>query len=103
MNKDVDYFQKNLSRTNSNQVVNYTWEKSNEESPSFYKEPAPIVYDKEDLTKKMPKNTLELMSMTKGHLHGYKHNEWETESNKPPVLLAQKAKRYGINLSAMSQ
>ena len=100
--KDVEYFQQNLSRTDSNQVCNYTWEKASDESPSFYK-PHEIVYDKEDLSAKSHKNTLDLMSTTKGHVHGFKHNQWENETNSPPVLHKEKPSRHGVHLSSMTQ
>lgn len=100
--KDVEYFQQNLSRTDSNQVCNYTWEKSSEESPSFYKKHE-VVYNIEDLSEKSHKNTLDLMSTTKGHVHGFKHNQWENITNDPPALHKEKAKRFGVQLSSMTQ
>jgi hypothetical protein len=100
VSKDVEYFQNNL--VTNGQVVNYTWEKSSEESPSMYKQ-LEIVYDKEDLSQKMDKNTLDLMATTKGHLHGFQHNQWENVSNEPPVLKPYKASRFGVHLSPMAQ
>lgn len=102
VSKDVEYFQKNLMPNASGQVVNYTWEKSSEESPSFYKQHE-IIFDKEDLSLKMHKNTLDQMATTKGYAHGYTHNEWDTVSNDPPVCQSDKPKRYGIHLSSMTQ
>ncbi len=98
--KDVEYFQKNLVENHNH--IGYTWEKCPEESPSMYKQ-LEVIYDKEDLTQKMHKNTLDLMATTKGHVHGFQHNQWENVSNEPPVLQKNKATRFGVHLSPMAQ
>ncbi len=103
VSKDIEYFQQNLSRTDKNQIVNYTWEKSPEESPSFYKQLEPIVYDREDLTLKMDKNTLDQMAITKGFVQPFKHNKWETDGNGQPKTVLTQPSRHGIHLSSMTQ
>ena len=102
VSKDIEYFQHNLSRSNTNQKVNYTWEKSSEESPSFYKQHE-IIFDREDLSVKKHKNTLDLMATTKGYPHAFKHNKWENDANNAPQLHETKRTRHAINLSSMTQ
>ena len=98
--KDIEYFQKNLKRhqdDNSNQIVNYTWEKPSEESPSIYK---PLENDWRPLNHK---NTLDLMATYTGYPHVVKQNKWEDEPSKPPSYSEEPERRRTTVLSCMTQ
>ena len=98
--KDIEYFQNNLKRHqdgNSNQIVNYTWEKPSEESPSIYK---PLENDTRPLNHK---NTLDLMATFTGYPHVVKQNKWEDEPSKTPTFSDQPERRRTTVLSCMTQ
>lgn len=98
---DIGYFHKDLKKSRQNQIVNYTWQKPPEESPSFYKP-----HDIETQNSKYElKNTLDLMATysTKNYPHVSKQNEWQAATTAPPVFLPYPEKRRVIVLSTMSQ
>lgn len=99
--KDIELFQKDLNRSRNSQVINYTWQKPSENSPSFYK---PI--DPETKTNKYElKNTLDLMATysSKNYPHINKQNEWQAAPSAPPSFLPYPQKRRVVALSTMSQ
>lgn len=97
VNKDIEYFQKNLARPKSNQIVNYTWEKPSAESPSIY------TVNKTPTDSKKHQHTLELMATYEGIPHTVKQNRWEEDPNGPPEFQNCPQKRRTVVLSAMTQ
>lgn len=95
--KDIEYFQKNLSRPASRQFVNYTWEKPSDESPSIYTQ------NKSQVDNMKHQNTLELMMTHQGYPHVVKQSEWETDPNGPPDMRSYPQKRRTVVLSSMTQ
>ena len=98
--KDIEYFEANLQRAkSSNQVFNYTWEKSTEESPTFFKR-HPVDDRQED---DRYKQTLELMAPYKGFPHASNQNKWEAETGEPPELKSEPQVRRTAVLSTMTK
>ena len=103
--KDIEYFQQDLKKLSqnatSNQIVNYTWEKASEQSPSFYK-PFEASNPK---SKFETQNTLDLMATynNKNYHHVVKQNEWQALPIGPPIFKSYPEKRRVIVLSTMSQ
>lgn len=100
--KDIEYFKKNLNVSpKSNQIVNYTWEKPSNESPSIY---GPLFneYQSKDLNKRH-QNTLELMATYRGNPHCVKQNRWDVDPNGPPEFKDVPQKRRTAVQSAMTQ
>ncbi|CAF0928093.1 unnamed protein product [Brachionus calyciflorus] len=95
--KDIEYFQKNLSRgIGSNQRVNYTWEKPSDESPSIFNTKP----SNDDIKSQ---HTLEIMSTYKGYPHVIKQSRWEIDPNGPPEFHSYPQKRRTVVLSTMTQ
>jgi hypothetical protein len=97
---DIAYFKQNLAAPASNQILNYTWEKPSEESPSIFK-PHP-----EDLTsadRKTYQNTLDIMAPYRGFAHAVKQNKWEGEPSQAPTFHDSEQKRRTVILSSMTQ
>ncbi|RNA25470.1 hypothetical protein BpHYR1_034508 [Brachionus plicatilis] len=92
---NIDYFQKNLARDGYKQIVNYTWEKPSDESPSIF---ASNKHDKE-----RTQHTLEILSTYHGHPHVIKQSRWETDPNGPPEFHPFPQKRRTAVLSTMTQ
>ncbi len=99
---DIQYFHKNLNRSDTNQIVNYTWEKPSSESPSTYKNIEEVKADKSVVTSTY-QNTLDLMAPYKGIPHAVKQNKWETDPSEPPTFLPYPQQRRTANQSAMTQ
>jgi len=103
--KDIEYFQQDLEKlsrnANSNQIVNYTWEKASEQSPSFYK-PHQVGNPK---SKYETQNTLDLMATydNKNYPHIVTQNEWQSTPSNPPIFLPYPEKRRVVVLSTMSK
>jgi hypothetical protein len=97
--KDIKYFLQNSNKNESNQNLNYTWEKSSEESPSIFRRHE--IDDNPDDDKY--KNTLQLMETRKGHAHITEQNKWEADRCSPPELKPQHQKRRTAVLSTMTR
>ncbi len=100
--KDIEYFHKNLSLSNTNQIVNYTWEKPSNESPSTYKKIEEVKVNGSVATSTY-QNTLDIMAPYKGIPHSVKQNKWETDPSDPPKFLPYPQHRRTANQSAMTQ
>ena len=46
--KDIEYFEKDSQKSSSNQIVNYTWEKPSDSSPSTYTKLEELQNDRSD-------------------------------------------------------
>ncbi len=102
--KDIEYFQKNLSRpVASNQVVNYTWEKPGIESPSIYTRINELKDNENRSIKSTHQHTLDQMATYKGIPHIVKQNKWETDPSEPPKFLLYPQQRRAATLSSMTQ
>lgn len=97
--KDIKYFLANAKQSGSNQIVNYTWEKAEEESPSIFQRHE--IDDKPEDDKH--KNTMQLMEPYKGFPHAAEQNKWEAETGAPPVLKSEPMKRRTAVLSTMTR
>lgn len=93
--KSIDYFQKNLATEGSKQIVNYTWEKPSDESPS--------IFGNNGQENVKSRHTLEIMSTYHGHPHVIKQSRWETDPNGPPEFHSFPQKRRTAVLSTMTQ
>ncbi len=100
--KDIEYFHKNLGRSDTNQIVNYTWEKPSNESPSTYKKIEEVKVNG-SVVASTYQNTLDLMAPYKGIPHAVKQNKWETDPSDPPKFLPYPQHRRTANQSAMTQ
>jgi hypothetical protein len=92
--KNIEYFEKNVQRPFNPQVVNYTWEKPSEKSPSMFR-----TYKNENLKQ----NTLDLMATYEGYPHLAQQNKWESEPSGPPEFRSYPETRRTVVLSAMTQ
>lgn len=93
--KNIEYFQKNLVTNNSKQIVNYTWEKPSNESPS--------IFGTNGQENAKSRHTLEIMSTYNGHPHAVKQSRWESDPNGPPQFFPFPQKRRTAVLSTMTQ
>ena len=94
--KDIKYFLNNSNE--KKQVVNYTWEKQTEESPSIFRRHE--IDDKPEDDRY--KNTLQLMEPYKGFPHAVEQNKWEADRCAPPEMKSTQATRRTAVLSTMT-